>query len=142
MALRDSKTKKADAKYNQAQCLFQLFKMADNFVELISYLKFSELESLKSRVNAEKIEYIVNGHGADSRYHSQYYQIRVLQKDYNKANEIANKFRAADFVKGRQCTKCKSPLYEPVTKLNFLQKILYMGTTPVRCKKCGTKFVI
>lgn len=116
--------------------------MENDFVQLISYLKLSELESLKSRLNAEKIEYVVSGHGAASRYHSQYYEIRVLQKDFNKAKAVANKFRAASFVKSRQCPKCKSPLYEPVTKLNFLQKIFFMGTTPVQCKKCKTKYVI
>jgi RNase P subunit RPR2 len=116
--------------------------MADDFVEVISYLKLSELQSLENLLNAEKIKYNVNGHGAASRYHSQYYGVSVLRKDYKKANEIANKFRVSNFIKGRQCPKCKSPLYEPVTKLNFLQEILYAGTTPVRCKKCGTKFVI
>lgn len=113
-----------------------------DFVELIDYLKPSELESLQNRLDAEKIEHIVSGHGAASRHHSQYYAVMVLRTDYHKAKEIANKFRAADFVKGRQCPKCKSLLYAPVVKLNMLQRILYLGTTPVRCKKCGTKFAI
>lgn len=116
--------------------------MADDFVELIGYLKLSELETIQNRLNAEKIKYVVSGHGAESRHHSQYYAVTVLRRDYDKANEIANKFRAANFVKSRQCPECKSPLYAPARKLNFLQKMLYMGTTPVRCKKCGTRFVI
>lgn len=117
--------------------------MSNDFISIISYVKPDELQILKKQLDGGKIKYIVNGQGATIGYEDEdYYEIRVAKQDYPTAKSIVNKFKAARFVKSRQCPKCKSPLYEPITNLNFFQKILYVGTTPVRCKKCKTKFVI
>lgn len=116
--------------------------MHDDIISLISYLTLSELDSIKARLNSHNIKYIVNGHGARSRYHSAYYEIRVRKKDYKKAKGIADRFRAETFLKSRKCPKCGSRLYESVSNLNFFQKLLYLGTTPVKCKKCGNKYFI
>jgi RNase P subunit RPR2 len=116
--------------------------MSDDSVSLASYLTTSELDTLKGRLNSSKIKYVVNGHGAKSRYQSAYYEIRVAKEDYPQAKIIANKFKAANFIKSRSCPKCSSTVYEEVTDLSFFQKILHIGTTPVKCKKCKTQFFI
>lgn len=117
--------------------------MPSDLIILINYLKASEAESLKSELNSNKINYITKAHGATTGYEDDdYYQIMVAREDYSRAKVVANKFRARTFVKSRQCPKCKSMQYEPVTGLNFFQRILYWGTTPVRCKKCKTRYVI
>jgi RNase P subunit RPR2 len=116
--------------------------MPNDFVSLISYIDADELQELKKQLEGNRIKYIVNKQGATAAYiHSNYYEIKVPLQDYDAAKAIANRFKATRFVKSRKCPKCKSPLYDPVTKLNFFQKILYLGTTPVQCRKCGTKYV-
>lgn len=116
--------------------------MANDFVTLVSYLTTSELDNLKGKLNGSSIKYIVNGHGAKSRYHSAYYEIRVLQEDYAQAKMIVAKFKAANFIKSKTCPKCGSTQYEPITHLSFFKKLLYLGTTPVKCKKCKTQFAL
>jgi hypothetical protein len=116
--------------------------MSADFISLASYLTTDELDSIKGRLSSSKIKYIVNGHGAKSRYHSAYYEIRVAKEDYVQAKIIVDKFKVSNFLKNKNCPKCNSTNYEVIEKLNIFQKILYIGTTPVKCKKCKTKFFI
>jgi|SRR5690606_24194457 len=115
--------------------------MPKDFIHLISYLRARELQVLRSQLDGNKIRYTVNGHGATIGYEDDdYYEIRVAGEDYPTAKRIANKFKASNFIKSRQCPKCKSTLYEPAKNLSFFQKIFFLGTTPVQCKKCKTKY--
>lgn len=116
--------------------------MADDFITLASYLTTSELETLKGRLNSNGIKYAVNGHGAKSRYQSAYYEVRVSKEDYEEAKSIADKFKAANLAKSRKCPKCGTTSYERVTDLGFFERLFYIGTTAVKCKKCKTKYAI
>ena len=117
--------------------------MSDNFISLISYLEPDELQGLKKQLDQVKVIYLVKSHGANTDDNeSLYYQVEVSEKDYNRSKSIANSFRASQFVKKKKCPKCNSPLHSPVKGLTFFQKILYTGTTPVKCGKCKTIFGI
>jgi RNase P subunit RPR2 len=116
--------------------------MSEDFITVIDYLESNELESFKGRLSGTKIKFIVKGHGAKSRYHSAYYEVMVAREDFQQAKDIANKFKVAHAKKKLQCPKCESTLYDRVTNLNFLERIYYSGTTPVKCRKCKTTYVI
>lgn len=116
--------------------------MSANFVTLISYLDEYEAQALKKLLSEKKIEYQSNGHGGASRFRSFYYEISVSSEDLLRAKEIIGKFKVSQSLKKNKCPKCGSLLHEPVKNLGFFQKILYTGTTPVKCKKCKTLFGI
>lgn len=116
--------------------------MPNEFIQVISYLDEHEAQALKKLLSEKNIKYLSNGHGGASRFRSYYYQISISSDDLGRAKEIINKFKVSQFVNKRKCPSCGSLLYEPAQNLNFFQKLLYLGTTPVQCKKCKTKFGI
>jgi hypothetical protein len=117
--------------------------MADNFISLISYLESDELHLLKKQLDQGNIIYLVKSHGANTGDNEAiYYQVEVSEQDYNRSKPIIDSFKVSQFGKKKKCPKCGSPLHYPVKKLTFFQKILYIGTTPVKCKKCKTIFGI
>lgn len=118
--------------------------MSNDLISVISYLDKQEVEALKRQLNAKNIKYIVNGHGAASEYSSYYYEIKVSAEDRVRAKEVVNKFKVALFAQRNKCPNCGSNAYEKIDKgkLNFFQRIFFWNTTPVRCKKCKTKYGI
>lgn len=116
--------------------------MPANFVTLISYLDEHEAKALQKMLSEKNINYLSNGHGGASRFRSFYYEISVSSEDLPRAKEITSKFKVSQSLKKNKCPKCGSLVHELVKDLGFFQRILYIGTTPVRCKKCKTLFGI
>lgn len=111
--------------------------MPSDFVSLIDYLDFKESEALKSQLQESKILCLVNEHGAHmGDDQNVYFEIKVSPNHYIQAKKIAEKFKVSQFVKKQRCPKCGSLAREPVPRLAFFQRLLYIGTIPVRCKKC------
>lgn len=115
--------------------------MASDLVFLINFLTPDELSTLKHQFDSLNIKYVFHGHGANSRYKSEFYEIKVLKEDYDRAKFLINKFRARNFIESRKCPKCKSLIHKPVD-LGFFKRLFYWGTTLVQCEKCKTKYVI
>lgn len=117
--------------------------MPTDFVSVISFLSPSELQIVKKQLTGNGVTFIVKECGGTIGYEdSDYFEVLVSPNDFSRAKSIVSKFKVTQFVKSRKCPKCGSMVNEPVTGLNIFQKLLYLGTSPVRCKKCKTKFVI
>lgn len=117
--------------------------MPDNFISRIGYLGPGELQILKKRLDQLKVIYLVKSHGANTGdNNSLYYRVEVSEQDYNRSKSIPNSFRASQLAKRKKCPKCNSPLHSPLKRLTFFQKILYIGISPVKYKKCKTIFAI
>lgn len=117
--------------------------MPKDLISLISFLEGDELQVLKKQLDENKIIYFINKHGGTTGYEdSDYYEIKVSPVDYNRSKAIANKFKASNFIKSRKCPRCGSLSNEPVKSLSLFQKIFFLGTTPVQCKKCKKVFTI
>lgn len=116
--------------------------MPNHLIQIIDYLDEHEAKIVKTMLSAKGIQYIANGHGGASKYQSYYFKISVSHLDQAAASKIIAEFKASQKVKKNRCPKCNSGIYEPAKDLNIFQKILYLGTTPVRCKKCKTLFGI
>lgn len=109
---------------------------------VISHLTADEANRVKGILNSSKIPFVASGHDAKSRFSSLYYQIRVERKNLKAAKQIVAKHRAQVFIDGRKCPKCKSPGYKEIEKKGIWKKLLYMGTTLVKCNKCKNEFAI
>lgn len=117
--------------------------MRPDYVLLINYLEYSELQVITNYLKADKIDYIVKEQGGTLGYgDSDYRIILVNRKDYSRAKIIAKNFKSTIKKNSKKCPKCKSEELEKIEFKNLLQKFLYFGTKSVRCKKCKTKFVI
>ncbi len=117
----------------------------DDIHELItvgSYLTKDEADSIKSRLTSMKIEFVVNGQYAASRYRSLYYEIKVQRKDFENAKRIVKNQLKKTLIENQKCPKCKNLEYTILEKKGLWQKIYYYGTTLVQCKKCETKYLI
>ncbi len=111
--------------------------MATDLISLISYLDFKESEALKQQLHQSKIHCLVNEHGAHmGDDQNVYFEIKVNLAQYKQAKKIAEQFKVSRFIKNQRCPNCKSLARELPPKLTIFQKLLYIGTTPVRCKKC------
>ncbi|MFN7651887.1 MAG: hypothetical protein ACK5PC_01570 [Cyclobacteriaceae bacterium] len=111
-------------------------------VTLISHLTDDETNRIKGILNSLKIPLIISGHDAKSRYSSLYYQIKVERKNLSIAKQIIAKHRAQVFIDSRKCPKCKSLGYKEIEKKGLWKKLLYIGTTLVKCNKCKNEFAI
>lgn len=117
--------------------------MPKDFISLTSYLNRSEMEKLKRRLEQARIACLVNEHGPNTGNRQNfYYEIKVSSEQYHKATKIAHDFKETQRIKNQRCPKCGSSNWEPVPKLSLFQKIIYVGTTPVRCKDCNTKYIL
>ena len=111
-------------------------------VTVISHLTADEANRLKGILNSLRIPFVASGHDAKSRHHSLYYQIAVEKKNLKTARQIVANHRAQVFIDSRKCPKCKSLGYTEIEKKGFWKKLLYAGTTPVKCNKCRNEFAI
>ena len=111
-------------------------------VTVISHLTADEANRVKGILNSLKIPFIASGHEAKSRFSSLYYQIRVEKENLKAARHIVNKHCARVFIDSRKCPKCKSLGYKEIEKKGFWNKLLYAGTTLVKCNKCKNEFAI
>jgi hypothetical protein len=111
-------------------------------VTVISHLTTDEASRVQGILNSLKIPFVTSGHDAKSRYSSLYYQIRVERINLRTAKVVVAKQRAQIFIDSRKCPKCKSLGYKEIEKKGLWKKILYMGTTLVRCNKCKNEFSI
>jgi hypothetical protein len=119
-------------------------RMAEDqeLVTVVTHLTCDERDRVKGILNSLRIEHIVSGHDAKSRFSSLYYQIKVKARDYKTAKQVINQHKAKVFVDSRKCPKCKHLGYREIQKQGMWQKLLYLGTTLVQCTKCKTKFGI
>src|SRR6187549_3485512 len=114
----------------------------NELVTVTSHLKKDEADRIKGILNSARINSIVSGHDAASRYSSLYYQIRVRQEDFRSAKQIIDKEKAEIFIEGKKCPNCEYLGYREIEKEGLWQRLLYAGTTLVQCKKCKHKFGI
>ena len=63
-------------------------------VTVTSHLKKDEADRIIGILNSARINAIVSGHDAASRYNSLYYQIRVKREDFKPAKQIIDKEKA------------------------------------------------
>jgi hypothetical protein len=118
-----------------------------DLVSLGRYLTYEESERIKGQLNTLKIKYISSGHGlhtgepigADS---SEFFEIKVNSTDSKRAKEIFNREKVKSSITRLKCPKCGHFGYTEVTNKSIFQKIYYLGTTLVECKKCKEKFTI
>lgn len=111
-------------------------------ITVVSHLTSDESSHVKGILNSLKIPFIESGHDAKSRYSSLYYQIRVERKNYRTAKQVVDRNKARIFIDSRKCPNCKSLGYKEIEKKGFWKKMLYVGTTLVRCNKCKHEFGI
>jgi hypothetical protein len=111
-------------------------------VTVISHLTADESNRVKGLLNSSNIAFVASGHDAKSRYSSLYYQIKVERKNLKTAKQIVARHRAQVFIDSRKCPKCKSLGYKEIEKKGFWKKLLYAGTTLVKCNKCRNEFAI
>jgi hypothetical protein len=117
--------------------------MTKDLVSLISFLEGDEVQVLKKQLDENKIIYLINKHGGSVGYEdSDYYEIKVSPVDYTRSKVIIGKFKASSFNKSQKCPRCGSLSHKPVKTLNLFQKIFFLGTTPVKCKKCKKVFTV
>lgn len=110
--------------------------------DVIEYLTEPELNSIKSQLKNAGIVFVVKQHGGASKRESFYYKVAVEEKDLEEALKIARRIKVRQVSKKVRCPKCDSAVYKKVTNLNWFMRLLYFGTTPVRCKKCRTMYGI
>lgn len=113
-----------------------------DLVTVISHLTADEANRVKGILNSFRIPFVVTGHDAKSRYSSLYYLIRVERKNFKTAKQIVDKHRVQVFMDSRKCPKCGSSGYKEIEKKGFWRKVLYAGTTLVKCNKCKNTFAI
>ncbi|HRK54075.1 MAG TPA: hypothetical protein PK185_09170 [Cyclobacteriaceae bacterium] len=117
-------------------------KDSDILISAGTHLTVDEVASIKSDLTSLNIDFVVNGHGAASRFRSYYYEIIVKEENIGTAKKIVEKRRSSTSVESRQCPKCKNPKYNELKKSGIWEKIYYYGTTLVQCRKCKTKYPI
>jgi ssDNA-binding Zn-finger/Zn-ribbon topoisomerase 1 len=119
-------------------------KMFDNqdLVTVISHLTTAETEELKRSLNSLKIESLVSGHDAKSRFGNLYYEIKVNRKDYQTAKQLIDKHKAKVLMASKMCPKCQYLGNKKIEKKGLWEKLFYAGTTLVQCNKCKNKFPI
>ena len=111
-------------------------------VDLIDYLDDTELSSVKSLLDEDGILYVVKQHGGQSQRRSYYFKISVREEDLERALHVSRQINVKRQIEKNRCPKCKSGQYQKVENLNWWMRLWYSGTTPVKCKKCGRRFVI
>ncbi|MEZ4972816.1 MAG: hypothetical protein R2820_05870 [Cyclobacteriaceae bacterium] len=120
---------------------------SSNLVSAGGYLTESELQEVRSILNAMNIRHVASGHGPAERgalgqYRNYYYEVKVYRDDYEVARKVILKRKNKIKVEGRQCPRCKSLVYLEAEKKGLWEKIYYYGTTLVQCKKCKTRYPI
>lgn len=118
--------------------------MTDNveLVSVASHLKKDEADRIRRILNSVRIDSIISGHDAASRYSSLYYQISVKREDFRAARRIIDTEKAKIFIESKKCPYCEYLGYREIKKQGLWERLLYAGTTLVQCKKCKRKFGI
>ena len=115
--------------------------MKPDFISLVSYLDSSELEILKAKLQRSKIPCLTNEHGPNTGTGQNFYfEIKVNPRHYTQAKRVVEEFKL-QASKNQRCPNCRSSSWETISNPTILQKIIYIGTTPIRCKKCKTIYV-
>jgi hypothetical protein len=108
----------------------------DSWVTAGRFLTYEEVSQIKTALQAERIPFIVNEHGAHSRYGSYYFEIKVAYKDLSRARSIL-KLVAQHKSRNLMCSHCKkSTSMIEVKNKTFFQRIYFAGTKLMRCKRC------
>ena len=117
--------------------------MLYDFISVTRYLTSIDVDKLSRLLQYSKIPYQVNEHGPNTgNGQNLYFEIKVSTQHYSKAKAITQKFKAAQLIESQRCPKCGSLNKELIEKPTIIQRIIYVGTTPVRCKKCSTVYAI
>jgi hypothetical protein len=114
----------------------------NELITVTSHLKKEEADRIKRLLNSVQINSIVSGHDAASRHSSLYYQIGVKREDFRSAKHIIDKEKVKIFIEGKKCPECEYLGYREIEKKGLWQRLLYVGTTLVQCKKCKHKYGI
>jgi hypothetical protein len=128
--------------YIQTLCVIFLSDMAkQTYIKVAEFLTSSEAEAIKHSLRSNSIEFTFNGTGAnyDETGGSVYYEISVSQDQYDKARRLIaiNRKPAKGEVK---CPHCGFTGYRTKPKKTIFQRLLYLGTELVECKKCKRNF--
>jgi hypothetical protein len=112
-------------------------------IKIASFLSESDCNSLTAELHARRIAHFASSKGSEpGAYHDPYFEVSVGAMDYLTAKRIANKIRAKVLIESRMCPTCKTASYGIIEKKGLFEKLYYLGTTRVQCKKCKTKYVI
>ncbi len=111
-------------------------------IKIPRILEAKEAREVENALKGRAIPYFISNRGSATPYHDTYYQISVNAGDYLLARRIVMRVLANSLIENQKCPKCKYEGYKIIVNKNWLERIYYIGTTRVQCKKCKTKFVI
>ena len=112
-------------------------------IKIASFLSKSECNALTAELNSRRIVHFSSSKGsAPGKYHDPYFEVSVGPLDFVTAKRIANRIRANALIESRKSPTCKTSSYGIIEKKGLFEKLYYLGTTRVQCKKCKTKYVI
>jgi hypothetical protein len=112
-------------------------------IKVSSFLDKTEIAEVESALREPKIEYFISSKGsASGRYHDPFYQVSVNATDYILTRRIVSRILAKSLIENQKCPKCKTLGYKVIEKKNWIERLYYLGTTRVQCRKCKNKYVI
>ena len=114
---------------------------SQSYVKIAEFLTSSEAEAIKHTLRNNSIEFVSNGTGPNygEAGGSVYYEISVAEGQYEKARRLITKNRKG--VKREvKCPHCGYAGYRTKPKQTIFQKLFYLGTELVECKKCKRNF--
>ena len=111
-------------------------------IKVASFLSDSELKAVKRGLEGQRIKCFVSNRGSvPGEYHDPYFEISVNSADYEKAKSVVDKALVKSLEENNKCPKCKATEYWAIEK-KLWQRLFYLSTTPVVCKKCGCKYIV
>jgi hypothetical protein len=116
--------------------------MEEGLITVANYLTVEERNRLMSFFNARKIPFVVNGHGPTDKFGSYYYLIKVEKRNFDIANNLVKSEKSRIFMASKKCPNCKSLDFTRLVKKGLWERVLYFGTTVVRCNFCKSKYSI
>lgn len=116
------------------------------FISLGRYFTHDEVQNIKGQLQAQDIRHLIKGHGPHlgnpTEFSvSEYFEVEVDSDKLQTAKVIADKVRVKRFVDNQKCPKCGHLGHVTVDK-SMLERVLFIGTTLVQCKKCKKRFPV
>ncbi len=111
-------------------------------IKIPTFLERSEASQVEVALKGRRIRYFISNKGSAGTYHDRYYQFSVPVADYILTRRIILRILAKSFIENQKCPNCKHLGYRIIPKKTWFERLYYVGTTRVQCKKCGTKYVI
>jgi len=106
--------------------------------EISAKLSSANIHSVSTELGYGQLRKIKLGGGDASNI---YYQLTVKEEHVERALEMIADYRQKKKSSQQICPKCKSNAAVMPQVLNWWQRLYHIGTKPLYCKSCGTKWV-